>query len=175
MSADSGPGGFFPAQYPYPPPPPPPGYGFPLAYAGLIQRIGAVLIDMLILVVAAIVLSIPFGILVALSWAGFGSAGLVAAWLWGPFALVTLLLGLAYFTYFEGTTGQTIGKRVVGIRVVVFGSGRPPDLGKAAVRNLLRIVDWLPAFYFIGFVLALLTARKQRLGDVVADTVVVRS
>ena len=85
-----------------------------------------------------------------------------------------LLLGFGYYIYLEGTYGQTIGKMALDI-VVVTEDGDPIDYGPAAIRTLLRIVDALPAFYLVGIVAVLVTDRKQRLGDLVADTVVVRA
>jgi uncharacterized RDD family membrane protein YckC len=70
-------------------------------------------------------------------------------------------------------SGQTPGKRVVGIRVLQAG-GMRITLMQAVVRNLVRIVDVLPAVYFTGGVCALLDRSGRRLGDLAADTVVVR-
>ena len=160
-------------QY-YPPPPPPPGYAFPFQYAGYVERFVAAFIDLILLAVIAIVVAVPLGIL---------SAGLIVAggpWqsylgvLWGPVAGLTFLLWVGYFTYFESTSGQTIGKRALGLRVVTLTTGRPPDLGRSLLRNVLRIVDWLPAFYLLGFVVAAISDRRQRLGDLLAETLVVK-
>lgn len=67
--------------------------------------------------------------------------------------------------------GQTLGKRVVGLRVVR-EDGAPVDFLSSAVRNLLRAVDFLPLGYALGGLSVLLTERRQRVGDVVAGTVV---
>ncbi|MDT3436978.1 RDD family protein [Haloarcula sp. 1CSR25-25] len=88
--------------------------------------------------------------------------------------LFGLIIGFGYYIYLEGTYGQTIGKMALDI-VVVTEDGDPIDYGPAAIRTLLRIVDILPAFYLVGIVAVLVTDRKQRLGDLVADTVVVRA
>ncbi|EMA00666.1 Uncharacterized membrane protein YckC, RDD family [Haloarcula vallismortis] len=88
--------------------------------------------------------------------------------------LFGLLIGFGYYIYLEGQYGQTIGKMALDI-VVVTEDGDPIKYGPAAIRTLLRIVDVLPAFYLIGFVAVLVTDRKQRLGDIIADTVVVRA
>jgi uncharacterized RDD family membrane protein YckC len=164
-----------PRPTPFVPPPPPPGFQFQYRYAGLIERFIAALIDLVVLAVVAIAVAIPFGLLTALAALSGGGYGPWVAVLWGPVALLTFALWIIYFTYFEGTTGQTIGKRALNLRVVSTTTGRPPDLGHSLVRNLGRIIDWLPAFYFVGFVIALLTRRKQRLGDLLGGTVVVRS
>jgi len=72
----------------------------------------------------------------------------------------------------EAATGATLGKRLVGIRVVG-EDGEHVTFGAAVVRNLVRLVDAL-FFYLVGFVSALLSARGQRLGDRAARTIVVR-
>lgn len=88
--------------------------------------------------------------------------------------LVGLALSFAYYIYLEGTYGQTLGKMALGL-VVVTEEGGPIGYGPATVRSLLRVVDVLPVFYLLGFVLVLLTDRSQRLGDIAAGTVVVRA
>jgi uncharacterized RDD family membrane protein YckC len=70
--------------------------------------------------------------------------------------------------------GQTLGKRVVGLRVLSF-HGTPITFGQAVVRNLLRIVDILPLGYLVGGMSALCDRCARRLGDIAADTVVVRT
>jgi hypothetical protein len=70
--------------------------------------------------------------------------------------------------------GQTVGKRMVGIRVVS-AQGVPIGFGAAALRNLLRVVDILPGIYLVGAASVLRDARGRRLGDMAADTVVVRT
>ncbi len=69
--------------------------------------------------------------------------------------------------------GQTFGKRVVGMRVLSF-YGTPLTFVQAAVRNLVRIVDLLPAAYLVGGITALLDKHGRRLGDIAASTIVVR-
>ena len=163
-----------PAQPAYlPPPPPPPDYVYGHRYAGLFPRFAAAIIDLILLLLVTAVITIPFGLFAAASILVPGAFAWVSAWLFGPLTLVLFGLWILYFTYFEGTSGQTLGKRALGLRVVVLSTGRPPDLTKALVRTLLRIIDWLPALYLLGFVVAALTQHKQRLGDLVADTVVV--
>jgi uncharacterized RDD family membrane protein YckC len=79
-----------------------------------------------------------------------------------------------YHAAFEALRdGQTPGKRLLGIRVVR-GGGYPVSAVGAIVRNLLRPVDFLPVFFGLGLVVALVTSRTQRLGDLAAGTLVVR-
>ena len=95
---------------------------------------------------------------------------------WGLAVLVVFyfLLYFGYFAFFEIIwNGQTPGKRKAGIRVIK-DSGRPLTAAESIARNLLRIVDWLPAFYAVGIASALLTKENKRLGDLVAGSLLVR-
>jgi uncharacterized RDD family membrane protein YckC len=86
--------------------------------------------------------------------------------------LFLALCSFGYFVVTEAATGATLGKLMVGIRVVG-ENGEPITFGAAFVRNLLRSVDQL-FFYFVGFIFAILSTRGQRLGDRAAHTIVVR-
>ena len=96
--------------------------------------------------------------------------------LWG-FALLFLFLFFIYFGYYALFeiiwNGQTPGKRHAGIRVIK-DSGRPLTPAESIGRNLMRIVDWMPGFYAVGIVSALLTKENKRLGDLIAGSIVVR-
>jgi uncharacterized RDD family membrane protein YckC len=89
-------------------------------------------------------------------------------------ALVFILLVVGYHFLFEATFGATIGKLLVGLRVVEV-TGRPATTSQMFGRNLMRIVDFLPVFYLVGFVAAVANERNARLGDLVAKTAVVRT
>ena len=67
--------------------------------------------------------------------------------------------------------GQTLGKRVLGLRVID-AQGLRLQLPQIALRNLLRFVDMLPLLYLTGGIAALVTRKCQRLGDLAANTVV---
>jgi uncharacterized RDD family membrane protein YckC len=69
--------------------------------------------------------------------------------------------------------GQTLGKRLLGIRVVRT-DGSPVGLYESAMRNLLRAVDFLPALYATGSLSMLFTQQHRRLGDLLAGTLLVR-
>jgi uncharacterized membrane protein SpoIIM required for sporulation/uncharacterized RDD family membrane protein YckC len=141
-----------------------------LELAGVGSRAAAALVDTL-------VASLGLGLLVGLGLLlGFRPGSLLAGWL---LALVVLLLGftfLAYFVLLEALNGgRTVGKQLVGIRVVM-DTGRPVTGTAAAVRGLFRLLDcYLPVLPFLpGLVLIFLQQRNQRLGDLVAGTIVVR-
>jgi uncharacterized RDD family membrane protein YckC len=70
--------------------------------------------------------------------------------------------------------GQTLGKRLFGLRVMDRGA-RPARPAQFLIRNLLRPVDSLPALYLLGAASCWLTRHRQRLGDLAAGTVVVRT
>lgn len=88
-------------------------------------------------------------------------------------ALVALL-SFAYFTYFEGNYGQTLGKKLLGT-VVVTEDGGDCEMEDAVVRNLLRFVDALPFAYLLGAIVVFVSEEDQRLGDLTFDTVVART
>lgn len=90
------------------------------------------------------------------------------------FLPLTLLLFVLYYPLFEGMYGITIGKMAVGIMVVDY-QGRPPGLAKAFIRTLLRVIEVNP-FLLGGLpagLVALMSRRKQRLGDMLARTLVI--
>lgn len=70
--------------------------------------------------------------------------------------------------------GQTVGKRLLRLRVMDV-QGLRLQLSQIVVRNLLRVVDMLPALYLVGGVSCLFSPKAQRLGDVAANTIVVRN
>lgn len=92
-------------------------------------------------------------------------------------AILLVLLGLLFVLYkplMEAVwNGQTIGKRVAGIRVVR-NNGLPVGVLAVIIRNLLRVVDYLPFYYLIGAICIAASEKNQRLGDMAAGTVVVK-
>jgi uncharacterized RDD family membrane protein YckC len=96
-------------------------------------------------------------------------------WVWAFGIILLFLLISGYFTFFEWLwSGQTPGKRWLKLRVIR-EDGRPITFFEAAVRNLLRDFDMMPApFYSIGLICVFVSSRDQRVGDLIAGTVVVR-
>lgn len=147
--------------------------------AGLGSRFMAIVFDTLIQGVVTVALIAVFGFGAALFGSGardlLGRNGsLVASVGIALIILLTFVLTWGYFLVFELIwNGQTPGKRLAGIRVLTT-RGEPVTLVHALVRNLLRLVDMLPASYTIGVISILVTRRCQRLGDIAAGTVVVR-
>ena len=91
-----------------------------------------------------------------------------------PLCIAFLAVMTFYFVLVEGLMGATLGKWVVGLRVERVSGGRP-GLLKALLRNLLRVVDGLPALNILGIILILTSAEKTRLGDRIAGTRVIRA
>jgi uncharacterized RDD family membrane protein YckC len=103
---------------------------------------------------------------------GVGGPREAALLLFGLFGLVGLAFSLVYFFLLEGLYGYTPGKYVLGL--VVKSDGSDCTITASILRNLLWLVDSLPVANLIAIVLILLTEDNQRVGDLVADTVVVR-
>jgi uncharacterized RDD family membrane protein YckC len=117
---------------------------------------------------------------VVLQWSGLLSTWggrLQEAPKWAIAALILALFAIwsGYFAVFEWLWGgQTPGKRWLRLRVIR-EDGRPVTFWEAAARNLVRILDMEPfPFYSVGLVSVFISTRDQRLGDLVAGTVVVR-
>jgi uncharacterized RDD family membrane protein YckC len=140
----------------------PEGVTIELVLAGLGSRFVARLLD------TVIQLAIIFAL--ALGMAITSAPGVVHAT-----GIVLLFLVLfAYDVPFELLSGgRTIGKMAAGIRVVASG-GEPIAFLASAIRNILRLIDFLPVLYATGAVTIVATSRDQRLGDLAAGTLVVR-
>jgi uncharacterized RDD family membrane protein YckC len=133
--------------------------------AGLGSRMIAALIDTSIQLVILIAASILIGFAAA---AGLG--GEVAIIL----ALVLFFFVMfGYFPLFEGIwEGRTPGKRTQRLRVVQ-KNGQPARFTHVLVRNLVRVIDFLPVGYSVG-ALTMIITKTQRLGDLAAGTIVVK-
>jgi len=84
----------------------------------------------------------------------------------------TAVIGLLYFWFTEALFGATLGKAFVGIQVRQV-TGERPGLKAAFLRTLGRLIDVLPAFYLLGWIFAVLSSKRQRIGDRMAGTVVI--
>jgi uncharacterized RDD family membrane protein YckC len=137
---------------------------FDFVLAGLFSRFLAWFLDALIAVTVSV--GIIFALsLVLIAFPGFSSAMSFVIW---------FLVDWGYAILLESVwSGQTLGKRVFGLRVIQ-ESGVRIGFWHAALRNLARPVDRLPLFYLVGGATAFLSSRQQRLGDILAGTIVVR-
>jgi uncharacterized RDD family membrane protein YckC len=132
-----------------------------MQYQGIWIRFISFLIDTIVLGVLIGVIGSILGLNVVSRTAGWG------------FGLLSFIIFLAYFTYLEGSKGQTIGKMVTKIKVVGEDGGKI-DMNQAFTRNILRVIDGLLA-YLIGAILIWRSDKKQRLGDRIAKTVVIKA
>lgn len=100
--------------------------------------------------------------------------GSISTKLTGAGTVLFGLLALAYYFGCEATTGRTLGKQLLGLRVVD-ADGERATPRAIAVRTVLRAIDGLPVFYLVGFI-TMLSAhpRNRRIGDLAAKTKVVR-
>jgi uncharacterized RDD family membrane protein YckC len=139
--------------------------------AGIGSRFIAILVDYLIWGFAFFI----FFLLALIVIPAFSIFGRISAnWAIGIALLIVFLMHWGYFALFEAfSNGRTPGKRVARIRVI-HQSGRGINFVEALARNLVRYVDGLPSFYAVGIVVIFLSRRNQRLGDMVAGTLVVR-
>ena len=116
------------------------------------RRFVAALVD-------GIVIGIPIGIIVAI----VQSVGIY---------VLVAVISLAYLIYFEGSpSGQTAGKRLLGIRVIDFSSGGPIGYGRAAIRAVARYISQIPCY--LGYLWMLWDKEKQTWHDKLANDVVV--
>jgi uncharacterized RDD family membrane protein YckC len=167
-----------------PPPPPPPGqagfgygyqqqgygysYGPGYRYAGFWIRFAASLLDGLIL-----------GVPVAILGAAFGSSGFAFGPGYNPGAQAVLnilntVVGVLYYGLLEGgPTGQTLGKRICGIKVIDADTGAPIGYGRGIGRYFARILSGLALG--LGYLWMLWDPRKQTWHDKLVRSVVVRS
>jgi len=143
----------------------PEGIAFSMLLASPLTRFLAYVIDLACISAAVTVLSALLGFLnlISLDFARAVSVlvffvvqigyGIGAEWLW---------------------RGQTVGKRLLRLRVMDV-QGLRLQFSQIVMRNLLRFVDMLPAFYLVGGLTAFLNRRSQRLGDLAANTIVIRN
>jgi uncharacterized RDD family membrane protein YckC len=104
-----------------------------------------------------------------------GRVGGAGVQLLGVIGLLAFTIAWSYFVLLEWLwQGQTVGKRLYGLRVIR-DDGAPAGFVAVLIRNLIRIVDFLPAFYGLGLLMIIGTSRSQRLGDLAAGTYVVRA
>jgi len=79
---------------------------------------------------------------------------------------------LVYYFALEALYGRTVGKRIVGLRVVA-GDGTPASTRAILIRTVARIVDALPILYIVGLISMLCGRPRRRLGDRLAGTIVI--
>lgn len=131
--------------------------------AGLGSRVGAHILD---LILAG---SITYGLALLVTVIGSLLDSHLAE---GVVLFMSFILPFAYFIVLEGLwNGQTIGKKAFGIRVRL-ADGTPINFLAALGRNIMRPADMVPGLYFVGFLAIFTNSKSQRLGDLIANTVV---
>ena len=139
--------------------------------AGIGSRFLAALVDTILILVLLVVVNLPLFLL-----AGVLSAALtdeISIWAFAISGLISFALFWGYYIFFEMIwNGQSPGKRWVGLRVIR-ADGTPITLVETIIRNLVRLVDFLPAYYGVGVVTMFVNEQSRRLGDLAAGTLVV--
>jgi uncharacterized RDD family membrane protein YckC len=142
--------------------------------AGIGSRFLAALVDSTLIVLLQLVVNV--GVLLAARFVfnfSFSGDGTGLAWLLAVFGLIAFGFFWGYYIFFEMVwNGQSPGKRWVGLRVLRT-DGTPITLSESIIRNLVRLVDFLPAYYGVGVVTMFINGQARRLGDLAAGTVVV--
>ncbi|MEY2881978.1 MAG: hypothetical protein RLZZ15_4358 [Verrucomicrobiota bacterium] len=141
----------------------PEGVAFSFRLASPVLRAAAFLIDLAAISAAWSVIAIVIALLSLINRDAAGMGGTIL------FFLLSQGYGMAAEWLWRG---QTIGKKVMRLRVVD-ARGLRLTFAQVVLRNVLRFVDGLPVFYLVGGVAALFSARAQRLGDLAADTLVI--
>ncbi|NNH71695.1 RDD family protein [Nocardia uniformis] len=159
-----------------------PGYGAPMpAYADWGHRAGAYLIDALMFALPAVILQVLAGSIgtekvvcttsttVRCTGGGYSGLGMFLLLL----AFVAGIGGMAFLAHREGTTGQTPGKKILGIRTIRESDGQLLGFGTAFGRKLAHIADALPCY--VGFLWPLWDAKKQTFADKIVGSIVVKA
>jgi len=147
-----------------------------LELAGLGNRIVACVIDTVITYAAIFVLALPSllypRIVEALGAAYSDNRLLVDTLVIALYVLGSFLIVFGYFIFFETIwQGQTPGKKLMGIRVVD-SLGQPVTTSSVWIRNLLRPID--EGAFLFGLLVMLVDRNERRLGDLAANTIVIR-
>ena len=140
----------------------PEGIEFSFLLAGPITRFLAWSVDFMVILAVSKLLTVLVGVV------GIVSRDLAVAVTILGYFLISIGYGLALEWYWNG---QTLGKRLLRLRVNDV-KGMQLQFSQIVIRNLLRFVDSLPALYLIGGLACLINRRAQRLGDIVANTIV---
>jgi len=142
----------------------PEGVIFSQLLAGPVSRFMAWLVDAAIVSAVSMILGI---LIVLFSVVSVGAGQAIGL-------LLLFALSVGYSIYFEWVwRGQTLGKRMLRLRVMD-AHGLRLKFSQVVIRNLVRVVDMMPVFYLVGGLASVISRRAQRLGDLAANTVVIR-
>lgn len=143
----------------------PEGIGFRLQLAGPAVRFVAWVVDCFVVGVLAFLVSSLYAIVFPLSEDMSGAAGMLT------FFVINIGYGIALEWRWQG---KTLGKFLMNLQVVDI-EGVPVAFNQIALRNLLRAIDTMPLLYLVGGVTMLINRNNQRLGDLAANTLVIRN
>jgi uncharacterized RDD family membrane protein YckC len=143
--------------------------------AGLGSRFLAALVDTFLILILQLIVNFVLLLLVrGLLEELLPDGSDITLWLTALLSLVAFAFFWGYYIFFEMIwNGQSPGKRWVGLRVIRT-DGTPITLTESIIRNLIRLVDFLPMYYGVGVVTMFINDQSRRLGDLAAGTLVVR-
>lgn len=96
------------------------------------------------------------------------------SWVIGLMGLIAFFFLWGYYIFFEMLwNGQSPGKALAKLRVIR-ANGTPITLTESIIRNLVRVIDFLPMYYGVGVITMFVNSQSRRLGDLAAGTLVVR-
>lgn len=131
--------------------------------AGLGVRVGAHLIDLIL--IGGVYYIVFFVLVLAGAVTNMNLA-------MGLIIFLAAAMPFGYFILLEGLwNGQTVGKKSLGLRVRM-SDGTPVTFSAALGRNIMRPADMVPGLYFVGLLAMFTNTRSQRIGDLIANTVV---
>lgn len=139
--------------------------------SGIGSRFLAALVDTTIILLLQIII---FGAFFLLFSAGQAlRKDNILTWALAVTGLVSFMMLWGYYVFFEFLwNGQSPGKRLVGLRVIRL-DGTPISVSESIIRNLVRLIDFMPMAYGIGVVTMFINNQSRRVGDLVAGTIVV--
>jgi uncharacterized RDD family membrane protein YckC len=141
-------------------------------YAGFWIRFVARVIDGVLLGVVGLIIRLPLMVMLGVGGREIGSVAMLPAILAlaGVMTLINLALAAGYEVYFLSTRGATIGKQILGLRVIR-ADGGPVSAGLAAGRFLSAILSAI--IFYIGFIIAAFDVEKRSLHDRICNTRVI--
>ena len=141
---------------------------FAYPVAGLGSRFMAAIVDTLLIAMLQLLVDVLLRFTVLQD-----ASGNLSSWLVAIYSLIAFAFLWGYYILFELLwNGQSPGKRWVGLRVIRT-DGMPISVAESLVRNLVRLVDFLPVAYGVGVVTMFINGQSRRLGDLAAGTLVV--
>lgn len=150
----------------------PEGIVFSMMLAGPVTRFLAYIIDVAVQVIVLMIVSYIAGALGVFTTL---LGPVFYEWVYSLVMLAAFAVPILYAMVLEWFwRGQTVGKRLLRLRVVD-ENGLRLQFTQVAIRNLLRVVDSLPALYVVGGIACVVSQKGQRLGDFAANTVVIRT